>query len=475
MAKRRRSGSGRGGLIVFAVVLIAVVVGVGYIYTAPEFEREKPKIESTDHLYWNRKDPIKIKLSDNVGLGSFEVTLHDGNRSLILGQGPVEGNPKTRTILVKYPKKGKGLDPKAKHFTLRVKVTDKSMWNIFQGNSADKDISIDVDYKRPNVNLLSNSRMINQGGSALVVFRAEDENMDKLYIKANGNIFKPQPYKKEGYYAALVAWPFTDDSFDAKIVATDLAGNKRETHIPFYHSNPRYKVSKIRASDKFIDGKITDLASSDPEYAQIDDRLEKLKAINETMRLKNEALIHKLSNNVSDEVIDKWEIKRFYPLKNGKKVASFGDHRYYYYNDKNHVISESYHVGYDLASTKMADIVSSNAGRVVFADENGIYGNMPLIDHGLGLYTLYGHCSQLMVKEGDEVHAGEVIAKTGMTGLALGDHLHFGILVQGIEVRPVEWFDRKWIKKFISNVFKEADTIIDPKPTKEEHQANSAD
>jgi len=306
--------------------------------------------------------------------------------------------------------------------------------------------------------------MINQGGSALVVFQAEDDNLDQLYVKANGNRFKVQPYKKEGYYATLIAWPFTDESFEAKIIATDLAKNKREVHIPFYHGNPRYKVSKIRATDKFIDGKITDLASSDPEYDNIDDRLEKLKAINETMRKKNEDLIHKLSRHVSDDVLDKWKMKRFYPLRNGKKVASFGDHRYYYYGSKENVISESYHVGYDLASTKMADIVASNPGKVVFADENGIYGNMPLIDHGLGLYSLYGHCSQLLVKEGDEVHAGEVIAKTGMTGLALGDHLHFGLVVQGIEVRPVEWFDQKWITKFIDNVFKEADRIISPPP-----------
>lgn len=465
MAKKRRDGSGKGKLVIFMIILIALAAGAGYIYTAPEFEREKPKIKSVDQVYWNRKDPIKIKLSDNVGLGSYELTLSDGKSTVILGQGSIEGNSKERTILVKYPK-NKILDPKAKHLTLTVKVNDKSMWHMFQGNSASKVIKIDIDYKRPNVNVISNSRMINQGGSALVVFQAEDENMDELYIKANKNIFKAQPYKKEGYYAVLVAWPFTDDSFDAKIVAKDKAGNKRETHIPFYHGNPRYKVSKIRATDKFIDGKITDLASSDPEYANIEDRLEKLKAINETMRLKNENLIHKLSKHVSDEMIDKWKIKWFYPLKNGKRVASFGDHRYYYYKDKNHIVSESYHVGYDLASTKMADIVSSNAGKVVFADENGIYGNMPLIDHGLGLYTLYGHCSQLMVKEGDEVEAGQVIAKTGMTGLALGDHLHFGILVQGVEVRPVEWFDRKWIKKFISNVFKEADAIIDPDSVK---------
>jgi murein DD-endopeptidase MepM/ murein hydrolase activator NlpD len=233
------------------------------------------------------------------------------------------------------------------------------------------------------------------------------------------------------------------------------------------HKNPHYKTSHIKASDKFIDGKITDLASSDPEYATITDRLKKLKAINETMRLANEAKIHALSKNVSDEILDTWKIKKFYPLRNGQRVASFGDHRYYYYQNKDNVVSESYHVGYDLASNSMADVKASNAGKVVFADENGIYGNMPLIDHGLGLYTLYGHCSQLLVNEGDEVSAGETIAKTGMTGLAMGDHLHFGMLVQGIEVRPVEWFDQSWITKFIDNVFKQADEIISPKPVKE--------
>jgi murein DD-endopeptidase MepM/ murein hydrolase activator NlpD len=186
------------------------------------------------------------------------------------------------------------------------------------------------------------------------------------------------------------------------------------------------------------------------------------------MRLKNEVLIHKLSKNVSSERIDSWKMNKFYPLRNGQKVASFGDHRYYYYQSKDHVVSESYHVGYDLASNSMSDIKVSNPGKVVFADENGIYGNMPMIDHGLGLYTLYGHCSQLLVQEGDEVHAGEVIAKTGKTGLAMGDHLHFGMVIQGIEVRPVEWFDQSWIKKFIDNVFIAADQIISPPPVKED-------
>ncbi len=464
MAKNKRKGGSIAGKIVGTLLLAGIAAGAWFLYTAPQFERVKPQIEAPSKLYWNRTTPLKIKVTDNVALKDYQIKLSDGENSIILDQAPFEKQAAEETLLVKYPKKDKTLNPKAKQMKLTITVNDKSMWNMMSGNSAKKTIDLYVDYKRPNVNILANSRMINQGGSALVVFQAEDDNLDELYIEADGNKFKPQPYKKEGYYAALIAWPFTKDTFSAKIIATDLAKNKRVTKIPFYHKNPRYRTSKIKAKDSFIDGKITDLASSNPDYATITDKLEKLKAINETMRLKNEELIHKLSKNVSDEILDSWKMKKFYPLRNGKKVASFGDHRYYYYKTKDHVVSESYHVGYDLASNSMANIVASNPGKVVYADENGIYGNMPMIDHGLGLYTLYGHCSQLMVQEGDEVNAGDVIAKTGKTGLAMGDHLHFGMLVQGIEVRPVEWFDQSWIKKFIDNVFKQADEIISPAP-----------
>jgi murein DD-endopeptidase MepM/ murein hydrolase activator NlpD len=339
-------------------------------------------------------------------------------------------------------------------------VTDSSFWDFLQGNHTEQTIKIHVDSQRPNVNVLANSYSITQGGSALVVFQAEDETLDKLYIKSGKKYFFVTPYKKDGYYAALIAWPFHQKHFNAKIVAVDKAGNKRVTEIPLYLKSHKYRVSWIKAKDNFIDGKISDLASSDSAYANVKDRVEKLKSINETMRLNNEKLIHSLGKKVSMNKINSWKINPFYPLKNGKKVANFGDERHYYYQTKENEVSQSYHVGYDLASTKMAAIKTSNSGKVVYANENGIYGNMPMIDHGLGLYTLYGHCSQLLVKEGDEVSAGESIAKTGVSGLALGDHLHFGILVQGIEVRPIEWFDKQWIKVNIDSVFSAANKII---------------
>jgi len=271
--------------------------------------------------------------------------------------------------------------------------------------------------------------------------------------------FKAEPFYKPGYYAALIAWPVTEPTFRAWVEATDLANNITKVHIPLYLKTYRYRRSNITLKDRFLEGKIADLASQFDETANISDPLERFKIINEEIRAKNEALIHKLSENVSDQLIHRWSVKPFYPLKNGKKVASFGDHRFYYYDGKR--VSESYHLGLDLASVKMAQVRSSNPGRVVFAGDNGIYGNMPLIDHGLGLYTLYGHCSTLYVAEGDTVMKKEVIAKTGRTGLALGDHLHFGVLVQGVEVRPIEWMDAHWIKDNITNVFEMARRMID--------------
>lgn len=427
---------------------------------APEFEREAPTIRSEENIFWNRSEALKVQLSDNTGLKSFELVLSDGQKSLIVGQGNFEDGIKEQTLLVKYPK-SKVLDPKATKLTLKVVVNDKSLWQILEGNKSEKVIDINIDYTKPSVNILANSYSMTQGGSALVVFQAADKNLDTLYVDAAGKKFKAQPYKKEGYYAALIAWPFNKNDFTAKVVAVDAANNQRVVDIPFYLKSHQYKVSQIEASDKFIDGKVTDLASSNPEFANIDDRIERFKAINETMRLQNEKLIHDLSSEVSTELLTDWKIKHFYPLKNGQKVASYGDERHYYYDNKENEVSQSYHVGYDLASTKMATIKSSNAGKVVFANENGIYGNMPMIDHGLGLYSLYGHCSQLLVNTGDEVKEEDAIANTGVTGLALGDHLHFGLLVQGIEVRPVEWFDKEWIRKNIDNIFKAADKIIE--------------
>jgi hypothetical protein len=150
---RNRSNKKSGGKIVTLLVLFALLGGAGYIYTAPEFERETPTIQSENNIFWNRSDAIKVELSDNEGLKSFELVLSDGTQSIIVGQGTFDTLTKEKTLLANYPK-SKVLDPKANKLTLKVLVTDKSMWNMLQGNSSEKTIDINVDYRKPNVNIL---------------------------------------------------------------------------------------------------------------------------------------------------------------------------------------------------------------------------------------------------------------------------------------------------------------------------------
>jgi murein DD-endopeptidase MepM/ murein hydrolase activator NlpD len=88
---------------------------------------------------------------------------------------------------------------------------------------------------------------------------------------------------------------------------------------------------------------------------------------------------------------------------------------------------------------------------VVYADFLGIYGNVVIIDHGLGLQTIYAHLSSAAVTAGQSVAKDEIIGHTGTTGLAGGDHLHYGVAVSGIPVQPIEWWDATWIKNNITS------------------------
>ena len=124
--------------------------------------------------------------------------------------------------------------------------------------------------------------------------------------------------------------------------------------------------------------------------------------------------------------------------------ANFADARTYTYKDE--VIDNAYHLGYDLSVTKHYAAEASNHGVIAFVGDLGIYGNTVIIDHGLGLFTLYSHLSSMDVKAGETVKQGQPLGKTGETGLADGDHLHFGVYLHGVQILPVEWWDQKGIR-----------------------------
>ncbi|WP_223191816.1 M23 family metallopeptidase [Propionispora hippei] len=95
-----------------------------------------------------------------------------------------------------------------------------------------------------------------------------------------------------------------------------------------------------------------------------------------------------------------------------------------------------YHPGIDIASDYGTPIVATADGTVVHSDWSSGYGKLVEVDHGNGIVTLYGHCSQLLVKSGDYVKKGQVVAYMGSTGLSTGTHVHYEVRVNGTAVNP---------------------------------------
>jgi murein DD-endopeptidase MepM/ murein hydrolase activator NlpD len=134
----------------------------------------------------------------------------------------------------------------------------------------------------------------------------------------------------------------------------------------------------------------------------------------------------------------------FLPMLDSTVESRFADTRTYTWQGKK--VDEQVHLGFDLAKVAHSPIPASNDGRVIWAEDLGIYGNCIVIDHGFGLQSVYGHLSEFLVKKGDMVKKGQIIGKTGSTGLAGGDHLHFTMQVDGVQVNAVEWWDPHWVK-----------------------------
>lgn len=452
-----RRGRNNGSSFILLGIFALVLGGVFYVYNSAMFERETPTISMQDGGYWNLKNPLEIKIYDTSGLKSFKITLKSSTEESVLYHEQFLAPKESINIKVEPPKSAYVM--KDKELKIVVEAVDASKWNYFKGNSIAVESKYIIDKKRPQVNIIANSYKIGKGGAALVIFKAEDENLKDLYIETNfGKKFLAQPFYKEGYYIALIAWPIIEESFRANVIATDRAQNSTEVYVPLFLQNRIYNISNIKLTDKFLQGKIAELAEEFDETQGVADKIEQFKIINEKVREKNEKLIHDITSKVPTTMVSDFSMKEMYPLRNGQVVAHFGDHRIYSYEGAN--VSESWHLGLDLASNAMAEIRPQNGGEVVFASYNGLYGNMPIIHHGLGLYTLFGHCSSLNVHEGDIVQSGMHIASTGMSGYAMGDHLHFGVLVQGVEVRPAEWMDSSWMKLNITDVINSAKEIM---------------
>ncbi len=288
---------------------------------------------------------------------------------------------------------------------------------------------------------MADDRYINFGGVGAIVYKSSPDTAT-TGVKIGAHFFPGFTGVVKGhpdYYFALFSHAYDVPPTErAAIVATDKAGNAAEMRLSYELKNVKYKKSTIAVSDNFFQNKVV------PLLKDVSKRSGSVKdvfvAVDKGVRKDNEDKITEVTTKTTPKIL--WQ-DAFAQLSNSKVEANFADARTYTYNGE--PIDTAFHLGYDLSVTKHYPIEAANSGVVAFTGDLGLYGNAIIIDHGLGLYTLYGHCSQVDVKPGDAIAKRQIIGKTGETGFAGGDHLHFGVYLDGVAVLPVEWWDQKWI------------------------------
>ncbi len=422
-------------LVSLLLIVIAALAGGGF-YLKPRFESEPPQITVLPEVDALGVAPLQIQVNDKgTGLKSITATLSQGGteHSLAAEQfGQPMSEKKITVALAKVP----GLKEGAA--VLRVAARDAA---LFSGNEAVLERNVTIDTTPPTLELIADDRYVNFGGVGVIVYKASADTASSG-VKIGEHFFPGFPGQvkdRPDHVLAFFAHPY-DAPADARatLVATDRAGNTREMRLGYELKNVRYKKSTLAISDSFLQNKVaplvTDVTTRQGPAKDV------FVAVNRKLRKENEDRITEITKKATPSLL--WK-DAFAQLSNSKVEANFADHRTYTYNGEQ--IDTAYHLGYDLSVTKHYPVEAANSGTVVFTGDLGIYGNTVIVDHGLGLFTLYSHLSAIDAKAGDAVAKRQILGKTGETGLAAGDHLHFGVYLAGVAVLPVEWWDQKWI------------------------------
>ncbi len=446
---------------IYTFLILALIGAASFLSISPMFEKDKPIIEIDENIYWNLKDDIDIRLSDQSGIKYYRITFVDDQKVIELDTQILIEPQKEIDLKIKPPK----LDMffKGQNVSIVVEAIDGSKWNFFDGNGIKESFKIKVDRKRPVANVISNTLAIRKGGSAVAIVQVKDENLKEAYISFNDELkLKLTPFYKDDYYISLIPWPVTIEEFKrVNLVAIDRANNITKTKIPLYIRPLKVNHDHIKVSPKFIENVSQTVLEQSGEMVP-ESLTDIFLQTNRYLRDINVKTIRKVGlEYMGNEMVNDFNIEPFKRLSGSKRFAGYADRRHYYLNGKK--IDEAWHLGIDWASFKQAPIELSNPGKVIFNEYLGIYGNTLIVDHGIGLSSLYAHTSSFNVSHLQDLDKGMKIGNTGATGAVFGDHLHFGILVQGIEVNPSEWMDKNWIKSRITDIIVEAKKIIDTK------------
>jgi len=423
--------------IVIGVIVVVLAAGGFFFMTYGEFE--KPSIQFTQDISAiGQQKVIEMALTDNQsGLRSAAVSITQDNKTYPLGSFdfPQRG---VRTKTVSLTADSMALKLKEGPATLTATAVDHSLWQ----NQTTVSRPVTIDLMPPQIQLtFGQVNNINPGGTCVVIFRSS-KPLAAGGVEVENRTFPGYASTIGGKPCMIVYFPLSmkarNGQTPIRVTARDMAGNAASLVLPSLILDKKFRSDKVNLSDTFLQ-KMGDFQIANPDLRG-KTPIDVFMAVNTKLRDENTKAIQNLCRKSEPKQL--WE-GTFLRMKNASPMALYGDSRTYLYSGKS--VGESIHLGVDLASTAHAPIEASNSGTVVFTGPMGIYGNIVIIDHGFGIFSLYGHMSSVATKAGMSVKKGDVIGQSGATGFAGGDHLHFSIIVGGEFVNPAEWWDAHWI------------------------------
>lgn len=319
---------------------------------------------------------------------------------------------------------------------------------------------VEVRLVPPQVGVASQFHYINHGGSEMVVYRVRPADVSSGvrvgdyeypgYPASGAGIEAADPGLRVAFFALL--WD-QDVTTPVSLYTRDEVGNESRASFDYRVFPKSFRKSTINLDDRFLQKVVPEILYNSPELktANPSDLLASYLDINRELRRQNNARIAELAGQTAPQIL--WE-GPFKQLINTAVEAGFADQRSYVYQGKE--VDQQVHLGFDLASTTNAPVLAANKGRVLHAGWLGIYGNCVVLDHGMGLLSLYAHLSVIDVAEGDMVETSGRLGQSGETGLAGGDHLHFTMLIAGHAVTPIDWWSQQWVEDRVLRKLREA-------------------
>ena len=422
------------------ILLLIVVVAVGGFFLLRDSQPPSLILTPDSGSISAKRPPIVTLEDDGTGLKNVVVTVTQDGQTVELLNSEFPRGTASQLLDLNL----QNIKLKNGPLALQVTASDQALLT----NSITQSFNFDYDSRPPVVSVLTRAHNLNQSGAGLVLYKVSEE-VERTGVQV-GETFFPGYLQDDGFYACLFAFPYNmiQADFQPRVVAVDKAGNERKAGF-YYHTNPRpAKKDRINLSQGFLDSKMPEFQDL---YPEADNMLDIFLKVNRELRVQNREKLKEIAKLTASKPT--WR-GAFLRLPNAANRAGFNEQRSYIYGGNK--IDQQTHLGIDLASLANSPVPAANSGKVVFADYLGIYGNCVVVDHGLGLQTLYAHLSTIDTNVGDQVDKGTIIGRTGATGMAGGDHLHYGVTIAGIPVNPLEWWDPNWIKHNFSDKWQAA-------------------